>query len=64
MRSGAAELQRGLGRDWFDVRDPADAIGAENLARLFHGLTETRRRQFVNGKVWIGIVSSRGCGRL
>src|ERR1700736_2214052 len=51
MRGGAAKFERGLGRDRLDVRDTADAVGPENLGRLFHRLTETLRCQFVNGKV-------------
>src|SRR5436309_101943 len=51
MRSGAAKFERGLGGDRLDVSNTADAVGAENLGRLFHHLTETLRCQFVNGKV-------------
>ena len=51
MRGGSAELKGGLGRDRFDIGDTADAIGPENLGRLFHRLTETLRRRFVNAKV-------------
>ena len=51
MRRGAAKFERGLGRDWLDISDTADAVSAEDLCRLFHGLTETLRCQFVNGKV-------------
>jgi len=41
MRGRAAKFQRGLGRDGFDISDTAHAVGAENLCRLFHCLTET-----------------------
>ena len=51
MRGSAAKFERGLGRDRLDVGDTADAVGPENLGRLFHRLTETLRCQFVNGKV-------------
>jgi hypothetical protein len=51
MRRSAAEFERGLGRDRFDVGDTADPVGAENLGRLFHSLTETLQCRFVNGKV-------------
>jgi len=51
MRGSAAKFERGLGRDRLDVGDAADAVGPENLGRLFHRLTETLRCQFVNGKV-------------
>src|SRR6266404_7631932 len=51
MGGGAAKFERGFGRDRLGVGDTADAVGAENLGRLFHRLTETLRCQFVNGKV-------------
>src|SRR5580765_90251 len=51
MRGGAAEFERGLGRDRLDIGDTADAVGPENLGGLLHGLTETPRCEFVNGKV-------------
>ena len=51
MGGGAAKLERGLGRDRFDIGDTADAVGPENLGRLFHRSTETLRRRFANGKV-------------
>src|SRR5437868_9248510 len=51
MRGRAAKFECGLGRDRLDVGNTADAVGPENLVRLFHRLTETPRWQFVNGKV-------------
>jgi hypothetical protein len=51
MRGSAAKFQCGLGRDRLDISDTADAVSAENLCRLFHGLTETLQYRFVNGKV-------------
>ena len=36
MRGGAAELERGLGRDRLDIRDPADAVRSKNFPVLAH----------------------------
>ena len=66
MRGRAAELQRGLRGNRFNVGDAADPVGAENLRRLFHRLTETRSGRFVNGKVrqFIPLFDARGRDRL
>src|SRR5207244_8818442 len=61
MRRGATKFERGLGRDWLDISDTADAVSAEDLCRLFHSLTETLRCQFVNGKVEWAFHSAAGC---
>src|SRR5215471_5990930 len=51
MRRSTPQLERGFGRDRFDVGNATHAVGAKNLCRGFHALTETLRCHFVNGKV-------------
>src|SRR5439155_542681 len=51
VRGGAAQFQRCLGRDRFDIGDPADTVRSEDFPMLGHGLTETREEQFVKGKL-------------
>ena len=51
MRGGAAKFQRGFRRDRLDVRDAAHAIRSKNFLLLGHGLIETLKARFVNGKL-------------
>src|SRR6266851_9870750 len=51
MRGGPTQFESGLGRYRLHVGDTAHAVGAENLCRLFHRLTQTLGGQFVNGKM-------------
>src|SRR5207237_8801731 len=51
MRGGPTQFESGLGRYRLHVGDTAHAVGAENLCRLFHRLTQTLGGLFVNGKM-------------
>ena len=51
MRGGPTQFESGLGRYRLHIGDTAHAVGAENLCRVFHRLTQTLEGQFVNGKM-------------
>src|SRR5262249_29501426 len=55
VRGRAAKLECGLGRNRFNVGDSTNAVRPKNFCRRFHGLTETLRWPFVNGKVLSGV---------
>lgn len=38
MCCGAPELERSFGRDWFDVSDTSDTIGAEEFSVVAHAI--------------------------
>src|SRR4051794_13783035 len=43
MSGGTPEFQRGLGRNWLDVRHPPHPVRSENLGRLHHMVTRSLR---------------------
>jgi hypothetical protein len=59
MRGGAAKLQGCFGRNRFNVGNTADAIRSENFFLLHHGLIETLKERFVNGKLLAIIPTSK-----
>ena len=61
---GTTKSQRSLRRDRFHVRDAAHAISAKNFPLLSHGVIETLKERFVNGKLFRSISRSRSRRRV